>query len=77
MALYTNQREGDEMATKSETAVLAEYFNTADSPQGYQKRPLSEFAQELRALSAEDKTELATLAAAELGHQLKADGAAS
>ena len=62
------------MATKSETAILAEFFNTADDPQGYQKRPLKDFALELRALSTEDKHELAVAAAAELGHELKADG---
>jgi hypothetical protein len=43
------------MAVKSVVAILAAYFN-----EGEGKRPLSEFNQELKALSPEEKMELAT-----------------
>ena len=47
--------------------ILSKYFNTQDDPPGYQKIPLGDFAKELKALSPEDKKELVTLAAEDLG----------
>lgn len=49
------------------TAVLNKFFNTADSPAGYEKRPIGVFRDELKALTDGEKRELATLAAAEMG----------
>jgi hypothetical protein len=51
--------------------VLKNYFNTTGDPEGYVKRPLGEFVVELKALSSEEKHELATLAAAEMGVELE------
>jgi hypothetical protein len=46
--------------------ILSKYFNTANDPEGYAKRPAGEFAKELKELKPDEKQELATLAAAEL-----------
>jgi hypothetical protein len=54
------------MAVKSVTALLAAYFN-----QGEGKRPLSEFQAELKALSADEKLELAQGVCAITGDTLK------
>lgn len=45
--------------------ALSNFFNT-----GEKKKPLREFAQELKELSEDEKTELATLAAAAMGQTL-------
>lgn len=50
--------------------ILSKYFNTQDDPVGYQKVPLGDFAKEIKALSPEDKQELVTLAAAEMGVEI-------
>jgi len=38
--------------------ALSKYFNTAGSPEGYEKRPTGEFAAELKALTHDEKQEL-------------------
>lgn len=55
------------MPEASTTQILARYFN-----EGAGKRPLAEFQKELKALSTEEKTELAQLAAPLLGVTFKA-----
>lgn len=54
------------MAALSAVQILAKYFNEGDG-----KRSIGEFQKELKALSPEEKTELATLAAPLLGVELK------
>jgi hypothetical protein len=52
------------MAAKTAVAILKEFF-------GYrQGQTMKDFAEEVKALSPAEKTELATLAAKELGHTL-------
>ena len=48
-------------------SCLAAYFNVGD-----QKKPLKDFAAEVKELSDADKLELATLAAADMGVELDA-----
>lgn len=50
--------------------ILSKYFNTANDPAGYQKRPVGEFASEIKALGEESKKELAELAAEDMGVEL-------
>jgi len=60
------------MAKKSAIMILKEYF-------GYRPGPnmgLKDFAEEVKALSAEDKAELVRLAAVELGVEVLDDKAA-
>jgi hypothetical protein len=52
--------------------VLKNYFNTSNDPEGYVKQPLGEFVKELKELTDEEKLELATLAAADMGVELEA-----
>lgn len=47
--------------------ILSKYFNTDNDPVGYRKVPLGDFAKEIKALGPEDKQELVTLAAVEMG----------
>lgn len=49
-------------------SILSKYFNAKDEPG---VKTLSEFAAEVRELSENDKIELATLAAKELGEELE------
>lgn len=56
------------MAEITAVKALNNYFN-----QGEGKVPLSQFAAEVRALSPDEKRELATLAAQAMGDTLKAD----
>lgn len=49
------------------TSILAKYFNVGEG-----KRSLAEFQQELKALSTDEKAELAALAAPLLGMSVKA-----
>lgn len=60
------------MAQISMLKALSEYFNTGES-----KKPLKEFAAELKELSDADKVELATLAAEAMGHTVKLPPAAT
>lgn len=53
-------------------SVLSKYFNTTDDPPGYQKVTLKEFSAEVKALSEDEKMELATLAAEDMGVELTA-----
>lgn len=52
--------------------ILSKYFNTADDPVGYEKRPIGEFSAELKALTPDEKKELAQLAAEDMGVELTA-----
>jgi len=47
-------------------SILNKYFNTDQDPAGYVKRPAGTFASEIKALSPDEKVELATLAASEM-----------
>lgn len=58
------------MAQITMLKALSEFFNT-----GASRKPLKDFAAELKELSDSDKLELATLAAAEMGHTIKAPAA--
>jgi hypothetical protein len=49
-------------------SVLSTYFNSDPDT----RKPLKEFAAEIKELSPEEKMELATLAAADLGVELEA-----
>ena len=53
-------------------AIIAKYFNTAGDPEGYERKSPGEFVAELKALSPEEKKELARLAAAEMGVEVTA-----
>lgn len=55
------------MAEITPLKALTTYFNS-----GPNKKPLAEFSAELKALSADEKAELATLAAAAMGDTIKA-----
>jgi hypothetical protein len=55
------------MAQTTPLKALATYFNS-----GPNKKPLREFSEEVKALSAEEKTELGTLAAEAMGDTIKA-----
>ena len=55
------------MAETTNLKALAEYFNT-----GPNKKALREFAQEIKALTDEEKAELGSLAAAAMGQTIKA-----
>lgn len=54
------------METTTSLKALANYFNT-----GANKKPLREFAAEVKALSDEEKAEMGMLAAAAMGQELK------
>jgi hypothetical protein len=54
------------MPKKSATQILAAFFNSDPET----KKPLREFAEELKSLTPEDKHELATLAAPLVGAEL-------
>jgi hypothetical protein len=53
------------MAERSEVAILKEYFGMLPG------QSLADFAAEVKKLSVDEKHELASLAAIELGHTLK------
>lgn len=53
-------------------AVLNKYFNTDGDPEGYVKRKTGVFVAELKALSDTEKSELASLAAKDMGVELEA-----
>ncbi len=55
------------MAEVTPLKALANYFNSDPET----KKPLREFSAELKELSDEEKTELATLAAAAMGDTIK------
>ena len=50
--------------------ILSKYFNSPNDPPGYNKIPLGDFAKELKELSPEDKQELVTLAAEDMGVEI-------
>jgi exonuclease VII large subunit len=52
--------------------ILSKFFNTAGSPVGYEKRPIGDFAAEVRALTPDEKIELVTLAAKEMDVEVTA-----
>jgi hypothetical protein len=56
---------------QSVTAILAGYFNVNDDFTGVGKRPLKEFTQELRALTADEKMELAVMVCEQTGQKIK------
>lgn len=58
------------MSAMTPLVVLKRYFNTKDDPAGYVPVPLKEFSAEVKELTPEDKLELATLAAKDMGVEL-------
>lgn len=50
--------------------ILSKYFNTHDSPEGYEKRPVGVFAKEVKDLGPDGKVELALMAAEDMGVEL-------